>query len=302
MRGARDFEVLDCKGLILFTTRLLTSGVEHDYLESQLILWNPAIRMSMTLPQACIVAPNRSKYFVHGFGFDHTSNDYKVLRMVFGSDIRLPPPAQLYKLRTGAWETFSIADDFQYDIVDSDPQAFVNGACHWVGYSSFMESEYPEVVVVLFDMCDEELRVMKLPDRLTCMDTDYIVHVRLGNSGGLLCLMEHNPRKNVYWNWNIWLMKEYGIVESWTKQFAVDVNGSDLFSFMNNEKILGEKREKLVLYDLKTRRFNNLGGIKAKGTPFAMNTFVESLVLFNVPDLFKEENQDMHERRPSKAQ
>jgi len=33
---------------------------------------------------------------------------------------------------------------------------------------------------------------------------------------------------------------------------------------MNNEKILGEKREKLVLYDLKTRRFNNLGGVNDK--------------------------------------
>jgi hypothetical protein len=166
MRGARDYEsALDCKGLILFTTRLLTYGVEHDCLESQQILWNPAIRMSMTLPQACIVAPNCSKYFVHGFGFDHTSNDYKVLRMVFSSYIRLPPPAQLYRLRTGAWETFRIADDFQYDIVDGELQAFLNGASHWIGYNlSFVEPEYPDelaVVIVLFDMCDEELRVMK---------------------------------------------------------------------------------------------------------------------------------------------
>jgi hypothetical protein len=113
--------------------------------------------------------------------------------------------------------------------------------------------------------------------------------------------MEHNPRKNAYWNRNIWLMKEYGIVESWTKQFSIDVYGH-LFSFMNNEKILGEKRKELVLYDLKTHRFNNLGGIKAKGPLFAVNTFVESLALFNVSDLFKEENQDMHERRLSKAQ
>jgi hypothetical protein len=33
--------------------------------------------------------------------------------------------------------------------------------------------------------------------------------------------MEHKPRKNAYWNWNIWLMKEYGIVESWTKQLIL---------------------------------------------------------------------------------
>jgi F-box interacting protein len=178
MRRARDYEVLDCKGLILFTTRLPIYAVEHAYLEPQLILWNPAIRMSMTLPQACIVAPNRSKYFVYGFGFDHTSNDYKVLRMVFGSYIRLPPPAQLYRLRTGAWETFRIADDFQYAIADSDSdlQALLNGASHWIGYhSSIMESEYPDelgMVIVLFDMCDEELRVMKLPH------IDYLVRTR----------------------------------------------------------------------------------------------------------------------------
>jgi hypothetical protein len=98
--------------------------------------------------------------------------------MVFGSYIRLPPPAQLYRLRTGAWETFRIADDFQYAIADSDSdlQALLNGASHWIGYhSSIMESEYPDelgMVIVLFDMCDEELRVMKLPH------IDYLVRTR----------------------------------------------------------------------------------------------------------------------------
>jgi F-box interacting protein len=281
MRGI-NYEVLDCRGLILFvTTSRPTYGAGHDYLESQLILWNPAIRMSMTLPQAGIDVPNSNKYYAYGFGFDHTSNDYKVLRMVFGRYKPFPPQAQLYKLHTGAWETFRIAGDFQYAIAAS-PQALVNGASHWIGYhSSFMESEYPDelaMVIVLFDMCDEELRVMKLPERLTYLDANT---ARIGISGGLLCLMEHKPRKNAYWNWNIWLMKEYGKVESWTKQFTIDLNGYYLFSFKNNEKILGERREELVLYDPKTDRFINLGGIKAKGTVLATNAFVESLVLLN---------------------
>jgi F-box interacting protein len=272
----RDYQVLDCKGLILFTT--------SNSLES-LILWNPATRMPMlTLPQACIYVPiHRSKYFVYGFGFDHTSNDYKVLRMAFGTYIF--PRAQLYKLRTGAWETFRIADDFQYSIVEGNSQALVNGASHWIGYhSSFIKPEYSdELVVVLFDMCDEKLRVMKLPYSVTSysMDTD---NSRLGISSGLLCLMEHNPRRNDYWNWNVWLMKEYGIVESWSKQFTIGANGYGLFSFRNNEKILVQKPEKFVLYDLKTHRFISLGGIKAKGFVFATNTFVESLVLFNGPE------------------
>jgi F-box interacting protein len=80
MRG-RDYEVHDCKGLILFTPKWEYKG--HGF--ESLILWNPAIRMSMTLPRPCVDVPD-GKYVVHGFGFDHTSNDYKVLRIVFDWD------------------------------------------------------------------------------------------------------------------------------------------------------------------------------------------------------------------------
>jgi hypothetical protein len=78
-------------------------------------------------------------------------------------------------------------------------------------------------------------------------------------------------------------MKEYGVIESWTKQFTIDFANDFkdcLFSFRNNEKILGEQNKKPLLYDPKTHRFVNLG-IKAKGSLFAKNTFINSLVLLN---------------------
>nr|QEE59970.1 F-box protein At3g07870-like [Betula platyphylla] len=232
--------------------------------------------MSMTLLRPCVDAPV-SKYVIHGFGFDHTSNDYKVLRIVFDWDVRFPPQAEIYKLRTGVWETVRGADDFQ-NVQCRDTQALVNGASHWLG---FHRRDMALVkVVVLFHMCDEEFRVMKLSDHLSSLCWS---DVALGVSGGLLSLMEHNWSDDNLSRWNVWLMKEYGVVESWTKQFTIDSNGwrfGSMFSFRNNEKIVGEMQDEPVLYDPKTHAFINLG-IKAKGSLFAKNTYVESLVLLN---------------------
>jgi F-box interacting protein len=273
--GFIDYEVLDCKGLILFKT----TSVRRHYLES-LILWNPAIRISITLPPPCIDAPSCGKYCVYGFGFDHTTNDYKVMRMVLGRLEFFPFEAQLYKLSTGAWETIRGVDNFQY-VADDDTQALVNGASHWLGYhkSNYMAIEYEdrEYVIVSFHMCHEEFRVMILPDHLSSRaHSDFVLRV----SGGLLCLIE---KQDGYLGMNIWLMKEYGVVESWTKQFTTVLKGfrfGEVFGFSNNEKILGEKKKKPALYNPKTQRSVNLR-TKVKGSYFAKNSFVESLVLLN---------------------
>jgi F-box interacting protein len=276
----------DCKGLILFTT-VIRDGQDDNRFDL-LTLWNPAIRMSMTLPRPRIDVP-KGKHCIHGFGFDHTSNDYKVLRMVQDS-YRLFPVLQveIYRLHTGAWETFPGADDFLYRIAPTW-QAFVNGASHWFGYlkrKHMLSDVSSKPVVVLFDMCDEQLRVMKLPDNFKGW-----VKALLGVSGGLLSLMEYNDgRQDVNLSCSIWLMKEYGVAESWTKQFTIDLKDwrfGEIFCFRNNEKILAWNREngrESVLYDPKTHRFINIGGglgIKAKDYLLSKNTLVESLVLLD---------------------
>ena len=43
--------------------------------------------------------------------------------------------AELYKLRTGTWETVKVAEDFQYTIADNR-QALVNGAIKPLGWIS----------------------------------------------------------------------------------------------------------------------------------------------------------------------
>ncbi|XP_059446384.1 F-box/kelch-repeat protein At3g23880-like [Corylus avellana] len=274
--------VLDCKRLLLFAPLVRKNGL------ASLVLWNPAIRMSMTLSQPYKFDRTDRKYLIYGFGFDHTSSDYKVLRMVLiaelGSRLSMPPfpsHAELYKLRTGTWETVRIAEDFQYTIANSR-QALVNGASHWVGYHKRdMGSDFPELVVLLFHMCDEEFRVMKLPACLSSLDEHFTT---IGVSGGFLSLLEDNSQDA-----NVWLMKEYGVVESWTKQLTLKDGGLvwPMFSFWNNKMILDLKKRKGsmgLLYDLKTHKLiKNLRirSDKVNGSLHANNTFVETLVLLN---------------------
>ena len=70
-------EVLECRGLLLFTIGIVLSDVEPFF------LYNPALRMSVTLPRPCFDVLYPIYHIVHGFGYDHLSNDYKVLRMMY---------------------------------------------------------------------------------------------------------------------------------------------------------------------------------------------------------------------------
>jgi F-box interacting protein len=208
---------LECRGLILLIHPFLFDG---DYFES-LILWNPAVRMNLTLPTPCngAVVPTRG-YSVYGFGFDPKSDDYKVLRITYeyGPD-KLSPRVKLFKLSTGAWKTVRFLDDFHYLIGGSwNFQAFVNGASHWLGRN--YDTSKKELVIVLFHMFDEEFRVMKLPDVVA---TRYVTSF-LEVSGGLLSLISYDDNASPgNESCCIWLMKDYGVIESWTKQYTLDL-------------------------------------------------------------------------------
>ena len=178
------------------------------------------------------------------------------------------PGVKLFKLSTGAWETVRFLDDFHYPIGTWDLQAFVNGASHWLG----RHSSKKELVVVLFHMFDEEFRVMKLPDVLT---TRHVIS-SLEVTGGLLSLMYYDD-VSLGNESCIWLMKDYGVIESWTKQYTLDLRDCiGLACFMN---IRHRDSEELVLYDLKTNRIINhgIGGMYR----LSMNAYIESLVLRN---------------------
>jgi len=153
------------------------------------------------------------------------------------------------------------------------------------------------MVVLLFHMSEEEFRVMKVPDVLTRTDFSSI---SLVVSGGLLSVMQnydsrdHDDLSGPGYSCCIWLMKEYGVIESWSKQCTIDLRDRgglwETISFRNKRVLLliESRSKKLVLYDPKTNRFLNLG-IRNMGTSLRiMNTYVQSLVLLNQVNVVRE--------------
>ncbi|CAL5342813.1 unnamed protein product [Camellia sinensis] len=81
----------------------------------------------------------------------------------------------------------------------------------------------------------------------------------------------------------VWILKEYGVVESWVKQFSVClVEGiSNVLGFRNNGELLVEMwNQKVVSYKPANKRIKTLeicGGTDS----FHLDTYTESLVLLD---------------------
>ncbi|KAM7497932.1 hypothetical protein LguiA_022346 [Lonicera macranthoides] len=262
-----------CNGLICL------SSYDVDTTET-VILWNPSIRKYVTLPRPSVTLDSNGPFHhTLGFGFHSATNDYKVVRVVYHIpdhfEILTGPKVELYQLSTGCWRNIN-AEDFKYIVSVRDPQAFLNGVIHWTG----IKNDGVPYLIVSFNMENEALGSMMVPHSL-----QHGFPPRVAVFGDSLSLMQlifsGNDRHCC-----TWVMQEYGIAKSWTKQFTIDLNkgflkapfgirgnGNALLATVN-ENGLGD----LVSYDPKSKQMKNLG---IRGQPYAFNkdTYVESLVL-----------------------
>ncbi|XP_062014456.1 F-box/kelch-repeat protein At3g23880-like [Rosa rugosa] len=219
--------------------------------ENRIFLWNPSTRDSKILP--CGVVDN--SYFCWcGFGYDYNSDDYKVLTVD-----RLKKPidnyqdssrnSMMYTLRTNSWRRIQ---DFpletSYMMVDSSAHAatHVNGALHWMarqGLNSW--------VIISLDLTTETYMEVPQPDFYGTP----VEHIGIGESStGCLCLNVHNGAGSQ--SYDFWVMKEYGVRESWTISLkipfvVVGIYPKPVAWFSENGKILFNRDGKLATYNAK---------------------------------------------------
>ncbi|KAF6153726.1 hypothetical protein GIB67_000959 [Kingdonia uniflora] len=177
-----------CDGLIL---------IIFNFNDRVISLWNPTTRDFKIIQKAYIL-----KYPRYGFGYDESTNDYKVVSFQFytGADCRVC----VYSLRNNSWRTFERDIPFVHQL----PGILVNGNLHWI----IRDREYFDLgkTLLCFDLKDEEFRVVSLPE--VKFDRSSL---KVDALGGLLCF---------HWccgsNTHVWQMKEYGVKKSWTKLFS----------------------------------------------------------------------------------
>ena len=125
---------------------------------------------------------------------------------------------------------------------------------------------------------------------------DENLHINVEASGGSLCLLYNYVSDNSDADWEsasdlvgMWIMKEHGMKESWTKFCTVVpsyVIGSFSYVFpiayltSGNQLLMNKNGEKFIVYDLESKKAKN---VKISGAPDNIETelCVESLVRQN---------------------
>ncbi|KAK2967515.1 hypothetical protein RJ640_010156 [Escallonia rubra] len=193
-----------CNGLLL---------IKLHYLDQSpvLALFNPWTRRVRHLRSSHFDRFARRHYFtMYGLGYDSASEDYKVVEI---AQLRLEKSratrAIVYSLTRNSWrEVQAYSDDFKA----LWPWAYeVGGALHNLGWMERCETvQRPGRAIAAFQVGSEEFRFVPLPEH----QQDYL-DMDVAELGGCLCLACYYRLDRDY-RVEVWVMKEYGVVDSWT--------------------------------------------------------------------------------------
>ncbi|KAK4711887.1 hypothetical protein R3W88_006400 [Solanum pinnatisectum] len=195
VEGPYNYKIYgSCDGLFLI-------GIKHKY-----ILWNPSTRESALLPSLW------DKFFCDynfGLGYDPISDDYKVVKI---PEDDLEAPTEILSLKTGSCrKIYEGYCSFQCD--NMDYLTLVRGTFHWLA-----DSEGYRFSLFSFNILNEAFGELPLSKEMPLLcDTMEQGVIVLGGmlSVNFVCVKEDTIV------FDMWVMKEYGIEESWTKLFTM---------------------------------------------------------------------------------
>ncbi|KAE9456145.1 hypothetical protein C3L33_11957, partial [Rhododendron williamsianum] len=225
--------------------------------------------------------------FVLGFGAHPTTHDYKVVRIVhqkYPYEHEFQPLVELYTQGTESWRQLGSTFPPYCFIEYEASQAFVSGAVNWIATDPRVSPGY-RPLIVSFDMRAETFSVLMLPPALAD-EKPASLSVKLFRES-LVVLCEQQTGNNAYC---IWVMKEYGVPESWTKLFSFKVNlpieldralgvgeiGKVLLS-TRDELLLSSGDNRLLSYDTVTKAVTDTK-IRGCSSGFRVEPFMETLV------------------------
>ena len=199
----------------------------------------------------------------YGFGYDEKSDDYKVVRLVqfFADDNDLwESEVKVYSLKNDSWNRVQDCPYYLYNPCSSGTLA--SGALHWL-VNPKVESDRTDLILA-FDLAVEEYRLVPPPDFY-----DKNSNMDVGVLGQCLTIHCHRYRDRL----DVWVMKEYGVKDSWMKLFSVtqpetitsfDYVRPVAYSKSGGEVLLGKDVKKLLWYDLNKKRVRN---VRIQGAP-----------------------------------
>ena len=225
-----------------------------------------------------------------GFGFDPKTNDYKVVRVVTlvdTLDLRKDrPQVEVYSLSTDKWRMVKASLVPRCILDGRAPQAFFNGALHWRVFSRADDGSFHHFVLV-FDLGDEVFRKMQPPELPAYTRERMRLYSPISTYRNSIAFFHQDYNSHCL---DIWVMKQYGVVSSWTKALSLTMTSQGGFlsrdyirravGFTRSGKIVLEMGEgHLMSQDLETKESKDLGIIGYKYN--FVDAYAESLILLN---------------------
>lgn len=233
------------------------------------IMWNPSIRKSIEIP----LPPSSSLLYIGDMRVvfidaDGAGNDYKMVVIPFHhltlQNILSTVAIEVYSFNTGSWRSSSIDTKSVVNLVLRHTTVVsLNGAVHWIGYVDGFR-------IVAFDVRSDVFHYFSLPG-----GRDFSYCGTLFVLGESLALLDIESKCHY-----IWVMKQYGMAESWVHQFKIDVGLFGRFLYlMRNGKLFFTMQNGMVKeVDTYSGEIKDLAESYDDSIVF-MDTFVETLAL-----------------------
>ncbi|KAL8484705.1 hypothetical protein ACS0TY_027123 [Phlomoides rotata] len=241
----------------------------HALARKDLILWNPSTKICKKLPDFDLKV-NSGGYFVYGFGFDKSSDDYKVVALFNCSRDLSEVTVQVYSLRSDQWKMIK---NFEGGWLMDDPATFVNGKLYWVvNHDHELGSGWN---IVSLDLETEEFEMLHMP---SYVKSGY--YSRLGESDGCLYVLCSHLKSA-----DLWITDDCRIGKgTWSKVVTIPYNDDFLkytyksvLYVLKNGQVLLLCSSTFVIFDPKDGSFR-YPRIDNLGEFFAVGTYFESLV------------------------
>jgi F-box interacting protein len=203
----------------------------------------------------------------YGFGHDHFTDNYKVVAVFrYNCDSSTVYKVKVHTLGTNSWR---FIDDFPYGTSTVFPVRssgeFVSGTLNWLVYLADSVTVRP---IVSLDLGTESYQEILQPDYGE-EGAEMVNFIDLGVLRDCLCILRGQ---------DIWLMKEYGNRDSWTKFATVPQLGlyCKVIHISEDDQVLMLFRATLVVYDSINGTSKSLN---IKATSFlSPKIYVESLI------------------------
>ncbi|GLT51007.1 hypothetical protein SLA2020_244570 [Shorea laevis] len=248
-----------CNGLLCVSY----PTVGGSFATHSLLIYNPFVRDAVRVPPANRFL-NQSEVF--GFGFHPRTGEFKVVRIVYYEKIMtvasLAADVEVFTVGTTEWRKKG-APPPQFTVGPSE--ALVEGSLHWVVVVE-MGGGGPMFGILSFDLADEVFEEIPHPPCQRLVSHGYSLSA-LNECLSAVGLVETG-------HFDIWVMKQHHVKESWVKQFSFDpylprgwpINTSwsvsrlpkIICALKNGEILLQYNNRSLVSYDPVENRFTTL--------------------------------------------